>query len=1475
MQSKWLGRVGLAALLIGVTSSSGLVGCAAERDPINRVQAGVVDKTFFLGADIADFHDDPEFRTKTYNIDSAANTDSFAGTIGGSSSIDRVRWEVTENLLLARRAYQESPGADNRGLPRQMVDGKLQFTTPPDGTIIAAYKIESHFDIRKDYNSQTGEETNVIVENSSDRPWNQRQFMRVDWSTNLAESTSGDTSWIFGAGTSASPIEYSPNNDDSPDRPNFEIENGYFDITNKYTMKSEEMPGWGISECVLISYFNQSTSWDCSPTEVKVRSSYVKLTGQEDFEPFEESMAQRDIVGNWGNAGSGMNRDYGPGPITSWDPQYGYTDAKTKTFYSIHDIWVKSHQAGTTCASNDDADTDGTADECDNGKTHYAGNAGSQCDLEVGKCTIPVRDREIKTIAYWINEDAPPELLDEVSSDGKTVTNMGAVEENGYTWNQILKASVATRREVECRRTHSGSRDECRQLYFKLDDSGKPVTDMIAFGGWGIEQTIPQASDKGKQVFVNCHNPVRAYDADVCGKPGDVIRLGDVRKNYQIYWPYASRAPYGGVATIGADPVTGEMLGETATIMMRSATYAAAQQRDIIQLALGDIDMSAVVDNAPATTYADAVKNGRVVGGLAQGKTAEQIRSAIDNIDQTRIKATLGEASLDALSLADRSLAKARLAARMNLSSGTIAKANDQVGALVQQIGATQYKTEVQNPTLYKVLGSIQDHSSPVYSAISKFAEMDTSRVGDLFDQYQAYLGNKGVCFYDSASTAGAGSVYQPSLAPYFKKLYGDLDKKARGEKIYQDLLRESVKGIAFHEIGHSLGLRHNFASSWDAMNYAPQYWQLRTNNGKSLGACTSPRNGGADTCMGPRYLDPLTDDEQGVTADEPRPAIEYFANTSTMEYQLERFGETVGAGQYDYHAMNTLYGRTLNTFDPTVVKNPSNFGVLTLSQGIPSDIVRTPAGYGAHYTTMARLANLFDPNRDCRDATEAEKSIAKWRVVHGKICASTPKIAVAYQDMKSGPVEIKVGKTTSPTGVDGVRNHGLDENGKDVYRWQYRYGEDYSAGGYMHAKMMDSGADEYEITLNTIRRFDVVYPWQYFRRQNKEFAWWSLPDAIGNRTFKRIRGYHWNTTVDIGRAAPGDLTDDDQARPAVMASVEMFNFLQRAILTPEPGAYTDTTTRTPLRSGALKIFDTPGADATAGMPTTGVGTIGIVDGRFVQVDVDNARGGSWDYNAFIKHAPFDDEKVLALRELVDSRPTLSTISRENALDGRDPYISFRTDTPQAIDRLVGALLSEDWETISPSLTKEGSLVPFDILAKDPTKLVRPAGSNIVFPNVGYSHELGVGIYGLLFSRFSTDMTLANKMRIRADGDAGPTIPVDRRQGFLDPNSGIRYLAIKFGTEQIQGRAVERGIGSRVLQRANELLQAAYQTQPNAVTGEPEAVLDGSGSPTIKDPTAEATLRRYVGLIDGLRQVGNIFGGGPLGGGGGGGGDDD
>ena len=78
-------------------------GCAEERDPINRVQADALDKTFFV-ADLNDDLDNPVFYSKAFVIDQSAGQSAIS--VGLYSGTDRVKWEITEDYLLARKGYQ-------------------------------------------------------------------------------------------------------------------------------------------------------------------------------------------------------------------------------------------------------------------------------------------------------------------------------------------------------------------------------------------------------------------------------------------------------------------------------------------------------------------------------------------------------------------------------------------------------------------------------------------------------------------------------------------------------------------------------------------------------------------------------------------------------------------------------------------------------------------------------------------------------------------------------------------------------------------------------------------------------------------------------------------------------------------------------------------------------------------------------------------------------------------------------------------------------------------------------------------------------------------------------------------------------------------------------------------------------------------------------------------------------------------------
>ena len=100
----------------------------------------------------------------------APYTTSFTFIGEQSEKTERLTWDVQERYLIAYRSYDLVAGTDG---PSTVSGGEA------DKVPLAVFPIESHFDVVREYNAQTGEQSNVIVENSLDRPWYEREWLRV------------------------------------------------------------------------------------------------------------------------------------------------------------------------------------------------------------------------------------------------------------------------------------------------------------------------------------------------------------------------------------------------------------------------------------------------------------------------------------------------------------------------------------------------------------------------------------------------------------------------------------------------------------------------------------------------------------------------------------------------------------------------------------------------------------------------------------------------------------------------------------------------------------------------------------------------------------------------------------------------------------------------------------------------------------------------------------------------------------------------------------------------------------------------------------------------------------------------------------------------------------------------------------------------------------------------------------------------
>ena len=120
-----------ASVLRSLLIASVFFACAEPVEDIDRVQPFAFKKAHFVGEDLVSPGDDPEFWTQATLIDvgyGASQSGLFTSTY--AQPMARIKWQITEDLLIGRASYERLKAAMAR-----------IGTSDSDGIIVCAFRI--------------------------------------------------------------------------------------------------------------------------------------------------------------------------------------------------------------------------------------------------------------------------------------------------------------------------------------------------------------------------------------------------------------------------------------------------------------------------------------------------------------------------------------------------------------------------------------------------------------------------------------------------------------------------------------------------------------------------------------------------------------------------------------------------------------------------------------------------------------------------------------------------------------------------------------------------------------------------------------------------------------------------------------------------------------------------------------------------------------------------------------------------------------------------------------------------------------------------------------------------------------------------------------------------------------------------------------------------------------------------------------
>lgn len=1215
-------------ILAAVTATLLFGGCAQEIGDIDRTQPNRVAKSALAG----------EWYMLTTVVDASATASStFVGLQG---DLERVAFSFEESSLIVRRTHEDYPGLES---------GQFNLTNPAvpaPGAAVAVFRINSHFDIQRSYNSSTGEQSNVISENSSDRPWFDREYIRVGWhqseltTTNINSTVPIQASW------------FAPPPQDAGPAPDVFIEYGadgranYIDTVVTYIVE----PNW--LDCVLTFGFSYDDR-HCGPETVKIRNSFLRVDVEEraDFVPRQFDNFDMNSAGFFR-----IRR-------CTFDRRHGCTDNNKVSLAALWNLWTNSR---------DDQ-----------------GNAR------------PYAERGHRPITYYVNTEFPIDLL-------------------GETFDAVEQWSFAFRRTVAA--LQNKPIEQVPRMFYMCLNPG--TTDPNAPEEWVNQLYTEEQRNLLRAAYAAS---AEGYANGSCQRAGEVKNVGDLRYSMLNWVNNGAFVPWAGYGPSGQDPLSGETIQGAANINGQYYDQAAQTTMYLLDLVTGEISpeeyssgdylngyFADLVERTQDRIYFGLNNRDKSLSGLqGQLRLPDGMMNRMTNLvtSNTRHREQLLETARDVMQrpfmrqLQRQPLSQLRAryrtqGSRLHRLAGTSVEERlvtpEIHNGLARQFELVPQAQRPQGEDLLNIISPARMHSArqAIRSEERMRNRLTSMNVCALTTDFDPYL-----------------LGFAERLAEYREELRQQgLSDFAVRQEVWREARARMYRGVMEHEIGHTIGLRHNFEGSFDALNFHPQYWRhrertfnpdcdnagFRTFNPDGLvtGNVAPERCPGgpaeSPAAYAERSAQLLGELRAGITEDGARTQTIYeYMYSSIMDYDPKASTHSSGIGLYDYFAIAFGYGDLVEVFDeaPYRLAVDSNYNPTT--DAFLSIDVRRGSGRVSDmrdvddYTISRNGLVVGDDSGD--DRNDNGWTFWHYSVLPMMFDGISDQVSSSFSSQFHPLMEFNnVGAMSGAYNRRLVPRSQLRANDVVV---PYRFCSDEYNGSSSVCNTWDLGADEYEVFTTMKDTYDDYYISMFFRRGRPAFGLDLSPVVFGlmNRYYGKAISLYQYWLLDYSSKGFDWLNSPHGGLQQYLAAIDGVNFVASAFSTPTVGTYVrDIETGVWTNVSDEMDFKFEPYDPDYGsLPESGYMRVGVEDGgrygfgQTVRNDEDERTYNALFDTEFLSHFWAKYAAIFAITAGDVDVVGVDTDSDSSAYY-IPPYLAFGED----MDAFFGGMIAEDTNTV-------------------------------------------------------------------------------------------------------------------------------------------------------------------------------------------------